>query len=136
MHIARHSLLALILGLLAAGCAERVTLVAPATVAAAPIPKDDYKLRSLAKIDPARPLADERAGQILSMFGREDLIAATSSDYKPIACPPIAGAGDVIETIVQRARQTSVVIVNESHERSEHRGFTARVARALHPLGY
>jgi len=136
MHIARHSSLALILGLLAAGCAERVTLVAPATVAAAPIPKDDYKLRSLAEIDPARPLADERAGQTLSMFGREDLIAATSSDYKPMACRPVAGARDVIDTIVEGARKTSVVIVNESHERSEHRGFTARVARVLRPTGY
>ncbi len=136
MRTARHASLALMLWLSAAGCAERVTLIAPATVAAAPIPKDDYKLRSLAEIDPARPLADEMVGQTLSMFGREDLIAATSSDYKPIACPPIAGGGDVIETIVQRARQTSVVIVNESHERSEHRGFAARVARALRPLGY
>lgn len=127
---------ALLLCLLAAGCAGRVTLLSPMTMASAPIPKDDYKLGSLAEIDPAHPLAGERAGQPLSMFGREDLIAATSSDFKPLACPPIAGAGDVIETIVQRARQTSVVIVNESHERSEHRGFAAQVARALRPLGY
>lgn len=120
----------------ASGCAGRITLVPPASIAAAPISKDDYKIRSLAEIDPARPLADDMAGQTLSMYGREDLIAATSSDIKPKACQPIAGAGDPIDVIVQRARQTSVVIVNESHERSEHRGFSARVARALRPLGY
>lgn len=133
---ARHRSLALIVCLLAAGCAGRVTLVPPATIAATPIPKDDYKVRSLAEIDPARPLANDFASQALSLFGREDLIAATSSEYKPMACPPIAGASDPIATIVQRARQTSVVIVNESHVRSEHRGFAAQVARALRPLGY
>lgn len=136
MRAARDPLLALVLCLVVAGCAGRVTLIAPSSMVAAPMPKDDDKLRSLAGIDPAHPLAEDMVGQTLSMFGREDLIAATSSDYKPTACPPIAGAADVIATIVQRARQTSVVIVSESHERSEHRGFTARVARALRPLGY
>lgn len=128
--------MALILCMSAAGCNGRVTLVPPASIAAAPILKDDYKIRSLADIDPTRPLADDMAGQTLSMYGREDLIAATSSDFKPMACQPIVGAGDPIDVIVQRARRTSIVIVNESHERSEHRGFTARVARALRPLGY
>lgn len=136
MVFARHRPLALTLCLLAGGCAGRVTLIPPTTMVATPIAKDDYKLRSLAEIDPAKPLTAEMAGQTLSMFGREDLIAATSSDYKPQACQPIAGAGDPIDTIVARARQTSVVIVNESHQRSEHRGFATEVARALRPLGY
>ncbi|KQM87152.1 hypothetical protein ASE67_05285 [Sphingomonas sp. Leaf23] len=113
-----------------------MTLLPPAMPVALLSVQDDSKAQALAEIDPARPIADEMAGQALSMFGREDLIAATSDDYKPTGCPPVAGAGGVIETIVQRARATSVVIVNESHERSEHRGFAARVARALRPLGY
>lgn len=128
--------LAPVICLFVSACAGQVTLIPPPTPIAAPIAKDDYKVRSLADVDPAQPLAGAMAGQTLSLFGREDLIARTSSDYKPTACSPIARAGDAIGTIIERARKTSIVIVNESHERSEHRGFTARVARALRPLGY
>lgn len=74
--------------------------------------------------------------QTLSLFGREALIATTSSDYKPNHCAPLVTAGDVFTEIENRARETSVVIVNESHERSEHRDFIAMVARRLQPLGY
>ncbi len=37
---------------------------------------------------------------------------------------------------MRRARATSVVIVNESHERSEHRGFTASLLTRLRAVGY
>ena len=94
------------------------------------------KLDNLATIDPADPLADDNAEQTLSMFGREDLIAATSEDYRSSACQPLTPAADPLDEIERRARQTSIVIINESHARSDHRGFTARVARRLRAIGY
>jgi hypothetical protein len=94
------------------------------------------KFASLARIDPAHPLADDMAGQTLSLFGREDLIAATSRDYRSNHCAPLKTALNVFGEIEGRARQTRIVIVNESHERSQHRGFVAEIARRLRPLGY
>lgn len=95
-----------------------------------------FRLRNLAAIDPAHPSAGEPDTQMLSLFGREDLIAAASDDYRATACAPMGGAGEVLDEIVKRARTTSVVIVNESHERSEHRGFTASLLPRLHAEGY
>lgn len=94
------------------------------------------KFASLAKVDPDRPVSPDSDTQILSLFGREDLIVSSSSDYKSTGCPPIAPVEPVLDEIVHRARQTSVVIINESHERSLDRGFTADVAARLRPLGY
>ncbi len=94
------------------------------------------KFARLASIDPRNPLADDGDRQTLSLFGREDLIAAVSDDYRPGRCFPATGVAGVFEEIETRARATSIVIVNESHERSQHRGFTAEVARRLRPLGY
>ncbi len=93
------------------------------------------KIGNLAKVDPDRPLADDNS-QTLSMFGREDLIATTSNDYMATRCAPKVPVTNLLDEIERRARLTSIVIINESHERSEHRGFTAQVARRLRPLGY
>lgn len=95
-----------------------------------------FRLTALASIDPEHPLAGDTDLQTLSLFGREDLIAATSDVYQPTACAPAMGAGDVMDEIVQRARKTSLVIVNESHERSEHRGFTTELLGPLRAEGY
>lgn len=97
---------------------------------------NDFRLRALARIDPTHPLAGEPNLQTFSLFGREDLIAATSDDYQPTACVPAIGTGDVLDEIVRRARKTSVVIINESHERSEHRGFTTTLLGPLRAEGY
>jgi hypothetical protein len=70
------------------------------------------------------------------LFGREDLIAASSNDYRATDCAPLPAAVNVLDEIARRARQTSIVIVNESHERSRHRGLTAEIASRLRPLGY
>ena len=94
------------------------------------------KLANLAKIDPDHPLAADSARQTLSLFGREDLIAAQSEDYRPTGCAALAQADDVLDAIARHARATTIVIINESHERSEDRGFTATVAARLRPLGY
>ena len=96
----------------------------------------EYKVQKLAEVDPKNPLADPRARQTLSLFGREDLIATTSDDYHATACEPSAVDGDPLDEIARLAARTSIVIVNESHERTRHRGFTARIANRLRPLGY
>lgn len=95
-----------------------------------------YKVAALAEVDPRNPLSDDSDRQTLSLFGREDLIAAVSDDFKPYRCLPAQGTTGVFDEIEARARGTSIVIVNESHERSQHRGFTADVARRLRLLGY
>ena len=118
--------------------ADRVELVEPVEqVAAGAITGNlQFKLTDLARIDPAHPVADGRASQTLSLFGREDLIAATSFIYQPYKCLPVPSAPDVLDEIVRRAGQTSIVIINESHERSETRGFSMEVVRRLNALGY
>lgn len=45
-------------------------------------------------------------------------------------------AQPAIETIVERARDKRIVILNEHHCISRHRHFTAQVLRALRPLGF
>lgn len=52
--------------------------------------------------------------------------------------PDLNGADsrDAIEAIVDGARRTNVVILNEAHNIPAHRAFAARVARSLRPLGY
>ena len=94
------------------------------------------KLANLAEIDPDHPLASNRATQTLSMFGREDLIASSSKNFAATHCAALMPTADVLDEIARRARQTSIVIVNESHERSEGRGFTTAIAARLRPLGY
>ena len=96
----------------------------------------DIRLKSLARIDPAHPLAGDPNPQTFSLFGREDLIAASSDDYRPTHCTPAKDTTDPVQAIIQAARKTSIVIINESHERSEHRGFTTAILTPLHAEGY
>lgn len=96
----------------------------------------DIRLKSLARIDPAHPLAGDPNLQTFSLFGREDLIAASSDDYRPTHCAPAKDTTDPLTAIIQAARKTSIVIINESHERSEHRGFTTALLAPLHVEGY
>lgn len=77
-----------------------------------------------------------------SMWGREDRSAAFESadEYRATQCaptsPPVAGREQVLDAIVERARDTRVVIVNESHYVTLHRDFTRRLIERLRPLGY
>ena len=52
--------------------------------------------------------------------------------------PDLAGAEaeDALEVIVRAAADKQVVILSEAHNISGHRGFAARVMRALRPLGF
>jgi hypothetical protein len=117
---------------------QRVLLVGPFENASVPDATSilGYKFADLAKINPDHPTVDGSADQTLSLFGREDLIADRSRDYLSNNCAPLNPAADVFSAIETMAKQTSIVIINESHERSEHRGFIAEVARRLRLLGY
>jgi hypothetical protein len=95
-----------------------------------------YKLDGLAKIDPNQPVTSEVDTQTLSLFGREDMIARFSQDYQPNGCAPLSPSQSALDEIGRRAQQTSIVIINESHERSRDRGFTTEMIRLLRPLGY
>ncbi len=77
-----------------------VTLLPAQIVAQADAPPGiRSSLRDLGRIDPADIAGvDSKQGtevaQTLSLFGREDLIAARSSNYRANGCAPLAGAGD------------------------------------------
>jgi len=81
--------------------------------------------------------ADGRS-QALAFVGREDLIAAEAlrSERSAPPCPPSANAAAPVAEIVRRARETSVVIINESHDNPRHRAFAAKIAEALWDEGY
>lgn len=73
--------------------------------------------------------------QALSFVGREDLIVAVrGANLGYRACE--AQEGDPVATIVERARETSIVIINEAHDSPRDRHFIGLVAEALRPLGY
>jgi len=117
---------------------EGVIFVGPVeTISSTSLPVNAmHKLAALAAIDAGNPITDDTDTQTLSIFGREDLIANVSGDYKANPCPALTSPPDVLADIERRARKTSIVIINESHERSQHRGFIAEVAKRLRPLGY
>lgn len=117
---------------------ERVIFVGPVkTIASTSLPVMVARMvASLAAIDAGKPITDDTDTQTLSIFGREDLIANVSGDYKADRCFALTSSPDVLADIERRARKTSVVIINESHGRSQHRGFIAQVAKRLRPLSY
>lgn len=76
-----------------------------------------------------------------SMLGREDRgFAAGSDEYRARPCEPLNGApvGEeaVLDAIVDQARNTSILIVNESHEVTLHRQFSERILERVRPLGF
>lgn len=86
------------------------------------------------------PPRDEDGGmraQYLSMLGREDLF---EEDADPRVCAPLAAGNDTaldpVEEIARRAAGARVVIVNEAHDRPQHRAFIADVASRLRTDGF
>lgn len=76
-----------------------------------------------------------------SMLGREDRgFAAGSDEYRAKPCEPLGnapvGVDAILDRIAERANDTRIVIVNESHEVTLHRQFSARVLERLRPLGF
>ena len=62
--------------------------------------------------------------------------SAPSGPSKDLVRYDGAVANDAIAQIVERAKQTRVVIVNETHDNPRDRAFVLAVAEALRPLGY
>ncbi|MFW2344809.1 MAG: hypothetical protein ACN4EU_05860 [Brevundimonas mediterranea] len=60
----------------------------------------------------------------------------TRSPDRPMPDLADAEAEDALEAIVRTAADRQIVILNEAHNVSGHRGFAARVMRALRPLGF
>lgn len=85
-------------------------------------------------------LAGGGRAQKWSMIGREDFAAQSSDEYGASSCPisdPLTfGEAAILAVIVERARDTRVVILNESHSVTRHRDFARQVLGALRPLGY
>ena len=76
--------------------------------------------------------------QALPAVGREDR-HAESEFWAPVAeqCAPAdEHDGDVMSDIADQAADTRVVIINEAHDRPQHREFTKTLATRLAPLGY
>lgn len=72
----------------------------------------------------------DAADQALAMMGREDRIPP---ETRP-TCTNAEGAA--IESIVARAREARVVIINEAHEQPRNRAFIEDLAAALQAAGY
>jgi hypothetical protein len=73
--------------------------------------------------------------QFLSMLGREDLFEQPARE----SCAPLSRNGvavDPVEEIARRAAGARVVIINEAHERPQHRAFIADVAEHLRRDGF
>lgn len=68
--------------------------------------------------------------QFLAMLGREDLFEQAARE----TCP--AAEGDPVAEIVRQSAGRRVVIINEAHERPQHRAFIQRVATALRDEGF
>ncbi|PCD02634.1 hypothetical protein COC42_14690 [Sphingomonas spermidinifaciens] len=114
-----------------------ITLLKPyevATISGASL--SALRFAALARLNPVKPSIAGVDAQTLSLFGREDIIAGASRDYLPNACGQLPGGDQPESEILRRARATSIVIINESHERSEHRGFTMRLLPGLREAGY
>ncbi len=87
-----------------------------------------------------RSAAEEETGgrrntQALSFVGREDLIVADRGAGLGLpACERVSGGP--VASIVERAADTNIVIINEAHDSPRDRYFIGKVAAALHPMGY
>jgi hypothetical protein len=74
-----------------------------------------------------------------SRFIGDEAAALASAGMGPVDDAPLpadATAQDALAAIVEAARDRRVVMLNEAHVASRHRGFLARVLRALRPLGF
>lgn len=77
--------------------------------------------------------------QQMASFIGDETTALTSAGLGPKDEGPLpadATAEDALAAIVEAARDRRVVMLNEAHVASRHRGFLARVVRALRPLGF
>lgn len=89
-------------------------------------------------------VGDESALALLPQFaaflGDERTAIGSQERERPLdlTLPDLADAEsrDALDVIVEAATDRQIVILNEAHNISGHRGFAARVMRALRPLGF
>lgn len=109
------------------------------------LPKGEYlkaaDLLTEAKKNETNPLGG------LHQFGNVTVSFVTGEPETPSASPAAADKSDLrrlshaqlrdaVGEIVERARRTSIVILNEEHQSPRDRAFALEVGRALRPLGY
>ncbi|MEM6493742.1 MAG: hypothetical protein AAF650_05115 [Pseudomonadota bacterium] len=133
-------------GLTLAQDAERQTARVELTLAGPPVEAEETATPSLFQ-EPVLPpgIPEEYGGGYLaqswSLLGREDRSAQVDpSEYKRTQCltpaDPVIGAAAVLDTIADKASGTRVVIINESHVNTLHRGFSQQIIRRLRPLDF
>ncbi|MEL7729023.1 hypothetical protein AAG612_05755 [Citromicrobium bathyomarinum] len=110
------------------------------SVSGPPIASEDTGLDPFYRV-PGQGAAVGPAAQQWSMLGREDRGSLTdTSEYRASPCAVLPGTRRgweaALATIVERARQSRVVIVNESHSVTRHRDTVRQLLGALRPLGY
>lgn len=75
--------------------------------------------------------------QTLPAVGREDVHAAQETwPIRASECKVKASKLSALQEIVDAAKDTTVVIINEAHDRPRHRDFIRQLAIELLPLGY
>jgi hypothetical protein len=75
--------------------------------------------------------------QMLPAVGREDVHAAQKGwPMRASLCKAKLPSESAVADIVEAALGTTVVIVNEAHDRPRHRDFIRQIAVELKPLGY
>ena len=96
----------------------------------------ELKAKAAAGDESAKALAP----QFASFLGDEDTAIGSQEHDWPadLALPDLTDAEsrDALDVIVEAAADRQIVILNEAHNISGHRGFAARVMRALRPLGF
>jgi hypothetical protein len=131
---------------LVAGLAIVSLLTGPGTFAQAPDAQPGSP-QWFFDVVPATPPTDlttregQRYLQTLHAVGRHDLHAAfPSSMARQGPCEPWpdvdVGPQSVVAAIVELARNTSIVIINEAHDESRHRDGVRHLAVALREAGY
>lgn len=78
-------------------------------------------------------------GQILSLAGREDIIFADGAPISPsstcVTSETKAG-NSAIDSLLDTAKNHSIVILNENHSNPQHRAFILDVIKMLHSEGF
>ncbi len=96
----------------------------------------ELKGKAAAGDEPAR----WQLSQYAAFLGDEEAaIGSVASPRPPTApLPDLTGASveDALDVIAEAAADRRIVILNEAHNHSRHRGFAAQVMRRLRPLGF
>lgn len=90
-------------------------------------------------LDPGEAANRDVLRQSLAFLGRDDLLAPfrrETSELERCSADPEARPGDALNEIVRRARDHSVVVINEAHDEPRHRAFAETVIRALRAEGF